>query len=412
MADELPPTDKLRRIARVAEVFTPGAPVDDYALFGGRLEQVLDVINTVGQRGQHVMLYGERGVGKTSLANVLSDIFAGQEIGELRSVGVNCQTNDTYASIWSNVFRELESDGNASGDAEFVPGEPEHVRFALQRLSARTLIVIDELDRLEDDEALTLLADTVKTLSDHSVAVTLVLVGVADSVDDLIGDHQSIARALTQIHMPRMSVPELEEIIDKGLVELGLQITRDAKLRIARLSEGLPHYTHLLSLHASQRAIADDRDEIRDVDVDRAIDLAVQKAQHSIRTAYEKATRSPRSDTLFEEALLAAALAPKGPLGHFTAGSVRQPMSRILGMPVEISKFNRHLNAFTEQARGGALEKTGEPRSWFYRFSDPLLQPFVILNGLARRTIDEEIVAEMQRAKDSGTNSAAGERLF
>src|SRR4051812_48461788 len=107
MADNTP-TDKLRRLARVPHVFTPGAPVNRYALFGGRMEQVLDVLNTVGQRGQHVMLYGERGVGKTSLANVLAEIFAGKSEAALRSVGVNCQTNDTYASVWSNVFRELE----------------------------------------------------------------------------------------------------------------------------------------------------------------------------------------------------------------------------------------------------------------------------------------------------------------
>jgi hypothetical protein len=185
-----------------------------------------------------------------------------------------------------------------------------------------------------------------------------------------------------------------------------------AKRRIALLSEGLPHYTHLLSLHASQRAIADDRAEVQDIDVDRAIDLAVQKAQHSIRTAYEKATRTTRNDTLFEEALLAAALAPKGPLGHFTAGAVRRPMSRIIGGNAEISKFNRHLNAFTEEARGAALEKTGEPRRWFYRFSDPLLQPYVILDGLARKILDEEAVAELQRARASGGDDVAAERLF
>jgi Cdc6-like AAA superfamily ATPase len=412
MADSPPPTDKLRRIAHVADVFTPGAPVNRYALFGGRMEQVLDVINTVGQRGQHVMLYGERGVGKTSLANVLAEIFAGKDIGELRSVGVNCQTNDSFATIWANIFRELERAGILRQEDGLVPSEPEHIRFALQDLPTRILIVIDELDRLEDDEALTLVADTVKTLSDHSAPVTLVLVGVADSVDELVGDHQSITRALTQIHIPRMAGSELEEIIEKGLAELQLTIRLPAKRRIALLSEGLPHYTHLLSLHASQRAIADDRLEVQDIDVDRAIDLAVQKAQHSIRTAYEKATRTTRNDTLFEEALLAAALAPKGPLGHFTAGAVRRPMSRIIGADAEISKFNRHLNAFTDDARGAALEKTGEPRRWFYRFSDPLLQPYVILDGLARKIIDEEAVAELQRSRASGGDDVTAERLF
>jgi Cdc6-like AAA superfamily ATPase len=410
MAESPRPTDKLRRIAQVGAVFTPGAPIDDYSLFGGRMDQVIDVINTVGQKGRHVILYGERGVGKTSLANVLAEVFEGFDNLKLRSVGVNCQTLDDFSSIWSNVFRELEWDGNGAWEGR-APSEPEEIRYALEHLGSQVMIVIDELDRLEDDEALSLLADTIKTLSDHAVPVTLVLVGVADSVDELLGDHFSVGRALTQVHLPRMSTSELEEIVDKGLAELHLEVEPGARRRIARLSEGLPFYTHSLALHAGQHAVADDRGTIEDVDVSRGVERVVGKTQHSIRTAYEKAVRSPRKDTLFQQVLLACALAPKGPLGHFTAGAVREPMSRILGEEVDISKFNRHLNAFAGDKRGRALEKSGEERGWYYRFADPLLQPFVILTGLARNGVDEKLVAEMQ-ALGEKVGPTAPEQLF
>jgi MoxR-like ATPase len=76
-----PDLSKMTRIARVGRVFSPGAPVDKYALFAGRREQVADVINAVNQRSQHVVLFGERGVGKTSLANVLGEIFIDANIG-------------------------------------------------------------------------------------------------------------------------------------------------------------------------------------------------------------------------------------------------------------------------------------------------------------------------------------------
>ena len=59
------------------------------------------------------------------------------------------------------------------------------------------------------------------------------LVGVADSVDQLIEEHQSIERAAVQIHMPRMSVSELSEIIDKGLSQAGMTIEPEAKKSIA-----------------------------------------------------------------------------------------------------------------------------------------------------------------------------------
>jgi Cdc6-like AAA superfamily ATPase len=379
---------KWRRHAKVAEVFTPGAPINQLSLFAGRLDQVIDVMNAVGQRGQHVILYGERGVGKTSLANVLADIFHDRKMTTPRSVSVNCNTNDDFPSIWRKLLRNLDlEDGEA---------DPEDVRYALEKLERRTLIVIDELDRLENDEALTLLADTVKTLSDHSVPATLVLVGVANSVDDLIGDHRSIERALTQVQMPRMSEAELTEIIDKGLDALGMKIDRKARRRIAKLSEGLPYYTHLLGLYAAHSAVGDDRSDIRPADIDLAISQAVQKAQHTIRSSYQKATRSPRPDSRFEEVLLACALAPKDELGYFTASGVRDPMSRIMGKRYEIPAFARHLNEFADFARGPVLQKDGRPRRYFYGFENPLLQPFVILNGLAKNRITESVVNELQ----------------
>jgi Cdc6-like AAA superfamily ATPase len=391
---------RLRRHAQVAEVFTPGAPVDRLALFAGRLSQIRDVINAVGQRGQHVVLYGERGVGKTSLANILSDFFEEMHLGELRGIKINCNTTDDFRSIWRNVFRELDRLDEYEGQWSERPPDPEDVRYLLQAERDTRLIVIDELDRLEDNEAMSLLADTIKTLSDNSVNATLVLVGVADSIDELIGDHQSIERALVQIPVQRMSLKELREIIRKGLEQLGLSIEPEAHSRIAYLSEGLPHYTHLLGLHATQRAIMEDRKTVTIADVEGVIGMAVEKAAHSIRSAYQKATRSARPESQYEQVLLACALAEKDELGYFTASAVREPMSLIMGRTYEIPAFARHLNQFAEPIRGCVLQKAGESRRYFYRFANPLLQPFVILSGLAHGLISEELLVALQNDLD------------
>lgn len=387
-------TAKFRRHAEVAKVFTPGAPIDSIALFAGRTAQVLDVINAVSQRGQHVMLYGERGVGKTSLANVLTDIFADKQLQHLDSAGVNCDSKDTFYSLWRKALAELDLE--VEDDAYAGKPSPEDVRHELEHLPRRTLVVIDELDRLEDNDALSLLADTVKTLSDHSVQATLVLVGVADSIDQLIGDHRSVTRALVQVHMPRMSRSELAEVIDNGLNQVRLEIEPDARIRIAQLSEGLPYYTHLLSLHSAQHAIIYDRDEITQGDVHAAIELSVQKVQHSIRKAHQDATRSPQKDNLLAHVLLACALAPKDEFGFFTAASVRDPMSRIRGKAYDIPAFAKHLKRFSD-GPARVLVKEGEPRKFVYRFEDPLLQPFVILDGLSRGLITEGVLGEIQR---------------
>ncbi len=52
------------------------------------------------------------------------------------------------------------------------------------------------------------MADTIKTLSDWGTEATIILVGVGDSIDQLIEEHESVVRALVRIHMPRMSVDD------------------------------------------------------------------------------------------------------------------------------------------------------------------------------------------------------------
>lgn len=388
-----PHMEKATRIAYAAQVFTPGSPVSRLSTFAGRWQQIRDVANVVGQRGQHAVIYGERGVGKTSLANVLSEIFAQmREEINLKSVRVNCNSSDTFDSLWITILRDLEVDPDI---AVFPMGSPtpEDVRHILGKLPS-SLVIIDELDRLDDDDALSLLADTVKTLSDHDSPATLVLVGIADSIMELIGDHQSVERALVQIPMPRMNLDELTEIIDKGTERLSLNIGSGPRVRIGRLSEGLPHYTHLLALYAAQRAITDDRNEILDADVDSAIEISVEKVQHSIQSAYRHAIRSARTPNRFAEVLLACALASKDDLGYFTAGSVRAPMSRIMKKNYEIAGFARHLDEFTKIERGSVLIKSGQPRNYFYRFQNPILQPYVILNGIASQMISEEMLED------------------
>lgn len=385
---------KIERIAAVARAFTPGAPVGRLDMLAGRMAQLTDVVSAVSMRGQHVGLYGERGVGKTSLATVLAEYFSDSAVATaLQPAVVNCSTDDTFASIWHNVFAELGVE-----TPEFEAFSPESVRRRLQGLEPPALIVLDELDRLEDDDALTALADTIKTLSDHAAPTTLVLVGVARSIGELVGEHASIVRALVQIEMPRMTIPELGDILIKGCDQAGLLPRPDAIRRIAVLSEGLPHYTHLLGLHAGQRAVQDDRSEVTMADVHAAIPKAVDR--HTILSDYQRATRSSRKDALFSQVLLACALAPKNQLGLFTSGSIRDPLEVIAGRRIDIPAFSNHLSQFLEPERGAVLQREGTSRRYFYRFSDPILQPYVILNGLAAGLITDEQLQRFQSPEE------------
>ena len=246
-------------IFRCGRVFSPAAPINKLDLFAGRLNQMRKVSDAVNTRGQHAVIFGERGVGKTSLANILKDMLITE--GALVAK-INCQDDD-YQGAWRKALAEIQIDieedlmgitsrkrsKKISADelfgTSFGPGE---VRRFLQKFKVgkETVVIFDEFDRLANGKTQRLFADTIKDLSDNSVAATLVLVGVADDVDDLIKEHASIDRALVQVQMPRMPGSELTDIMNKALGSLGMTIQADGLDLIVLLSQGLPHYTHLL----------------------------------------------------------------------------------------------------------------------------------------------------------------------
>lgn len=360
------------RLALVGQAFRPSAPIDDLELFAGRAAQRADVITAVTQKGSHVGLYGERGVGKTSLAKVLAAIFSNPRLPSYQAAMVNCHTEDDFDSVWRNVFRDL--------DVECDDMSPEGVRRTLERLDTPAIVVIDELDRLDDDMTLTLLADTIKTLSDHTVASTLVLVGVASSIGELIGEHESIVRNISQIKMPRMSPDELREILSRGCDHAGLRIRHEASERIVRLSEGLPHYTHLLGLKSAEHVVQDDREEVTLADVEACIPRAVQR--HTVENDYLSAIRSSQPGNLYREVFVACALAPKDRLGYFKSRDVRDALEVVTGRRIEIPQFAQHMKEFMDPARGSILYREGKPRAYSYRFRDAMMQPYIILMAL------------------------------
>jgi Cdc6-like AAA superfamily ATPase len=382
--------DMMVRFMRSGEVFTPSAPIDNQALFAGRVNQLNRLIGAVSQRGQHAILFGERGVGKTSLANVLLKILRGSQ-EHFKSVIVNCDTEDRFDQLWCKIFLELEN--TQTLDFEHHQVSPEFIRVRLQRqITGSAIIIIDEMDRLNRDSYFTaLMADTIKTLSDHSTNITLILVGVANSVEELIAEHLSIERALIQIQMPRMSSDELVEILRKGLELLSMTMDPEVMDVIVFLSQGLPNYVHLLALYASQSAIRENSSGINVTHLTKAIKQACENAQHSIMSAYSTSISSSRQETIYPKVLLACALAKKDDTGCFRAVDVREPLSRILGKKyTTTSAFNRHLNQFCEESRGSVLEKKGVERHYRFRFINAMMPPYIIMEGLRTEMISLE----------------------
>ena len=146
-----------------------------------------------------------------------------------------------------------------------------------------------------------------------------------------------------------------------------------------------------MCLHASRSAIDSGVNVISLPCVKNAIELSLEDCQQSISNKYNDATYSPR-ETIYPQVLLACAIAETDEFGYFTASSVCKPLATITNKKYEITGFAKNLNDFCNAARGSVLQQKGEPRKKSYRFTNPLMQPYVIMKGLSNNLIDEAII--------------------
>jgi Cdc6-like AAA superfamily ATPase len=390
---------------QLGAMFKPSGPVSRKDLFFGRQSQIRQVCDAINQEGMHAILYGEAGVGKTSLANVLREFITSAR--PIICPHVNCDSSHDYASLWRAVFSEIrfitqkppmsfqgETTITATPLAEKVTAEitPLTVRSVLTELSQSALVyvILDELDKLDHGLPRKLMADTIKLFSDRSVPATLVLVGVADDVNGLIGDHRSIERCLKQIHLPRMGRDDIEQIPRNGYASVGMDIDADALNAISGLSKGLPHFAHLLSLHAGRAAIDSKRLIVQHADIGPAVDAAVEQVDESIMHAYQRAIHSTKKEAKYKQVLLACAMAETDEFGNFSPINVVDPFQKIMNKTgVTTDKFSKHLKAFCDNDRGPVLKMYGHEYNWTYRFVNPLLQPYSIMCGLREDLISE-----------------------
>lgn len=390
--------------ARCNQAFTPFAPIDLPDFFSGRLEVIQRVRNELQAPGRHVAIFGERGVGKTSLARLL---YVFTQFDPEKIFIVRCGEDSTFQTIFgelvSEVTRGLDLDslsesGRAGLDFGAGPfkagGERARSRtyrptshaqsISKGRLlklfeSAASLLVIDEYDRVQDQATHKNLAELIKAFSDARSTSKLVIVGVGQSITELIGEHESLSRSLAQIRLGRMSQGELMEIIDRGEKRTGIRFNQGIKSRIVALSDGFPHFVHLIGLYAALAALDSLNGrgvgglEVGEPEYEAGVAGAVENSEYTLKEGYENAivTTRRRSD-IYELILQAIAMADQPVV---QVRDIARFASILAGQELSPAKFSTALGRLT-QDKGQVLAKV---RDGYYRFKNPLMRAYVRL---------------------------------
>lgn len=383
----------------IGQLFTPSTPIGLAELFAGRQTQLQNLLDAVSERGRHAVIYGVPGAGKTSLAQTVQ-FFVPRNTSRIKFIRKAAFSTDTYSSIWSDIFREMKFKVDiGDGLKEYVvsdmytngvsPGDVVR-ELAFFNENDIPIIVIDEFNLVATKECSRQMAETIKAVSDASLKATIMIVGISDTVADLIDGHASIARCTEEILMPRMNSDEMRTLLEARLSKVGMKIDSDAKWKIINLSKGLPAFAHSLGKGAAFSALAERRLLIVESDVDKSIDELLGGSQNTLKSDYETAIRSNQERARFKQILTACALARTDESGYFTAKQVQGPLANILKKAIGIDGFNPNLKELSNQKRGNVLQQIGSERIYRYRFTNPAMQPYVIMKGIKDGLLNEE----------------------
>jgi Cdc6-like AAA superfamily ATPase len=250
-------------------LFSPSAAIrsNNLSLFVGRTKLLEDAIQALGTLGASLVVYGDRGAGKTSFARVLMHLLnvSGREQKKLFGFSRKVERPDKsfLRCVWQEVHQGIATledllyhllqpnnpnldslaqqfpDAAKAIEARYAQIDPHQVMAIPEKSGSKArqlnpdqklvhlvyeqfesfvavkypdvvpLIMIDELELMQNMDGLGRLIKNSKS--------SFVLIGIAESVQDLVQDHQSANRKIgREYKIPRMSYNEVCEIFRRA----------------------------------------------------------------------------------------------------------------------------------------------------------------------------------------------------
>lgn len=407
--------------ADLVNAFTPADEIQDLDRFAGRVSAVQHAATALASRGTHLIVYGPRGVGKSSLARVIerisqSDRDAAERFPFLKEylfdfLPVSVRVDESIENLQDILIRLLvDSRGLAdwlpmnleaketlykltgkasfavfsgSGESSFKDVER---RQALPNLSTESifinalnalkrsgvvaqgaLLIIDEFDKLKDKTGV---AAFLKALP--SDLGRFVLVGVAGNVPELISEHSSLPRQIAEgcIQVGPMSATELEEIISgaERFLRNSYRFDEDARAKIVHLARGAPYFVHLTGKYALLKAHEAKKNIVDSECVTEGIKEIAIRGTAIHESAYLKA--------------IGHSYVQEHVLKHFAQIDTEEIYTTDVydaianSLNIDPSAVSVYVGRLTSDERGAVLAKV---RDRYYRFTDNLFRTYTAL---------------------------------
>lgn len=372
------------RRAALRKAFTPTHPLRSARRLAGRRTQLARVLRAVLDESAHVVMYAERGRGKTSLINLVSEALRALAF----MVGsYSCAAEDDFDAILRGLMRSLprsllavpvqQGEDRLLGCEAALPDgrlQTHDVLGLAGRFTGRRMVlVVDEFDRVTDVATRTRLADTIKLLSDRAAPILFIIVGVSDNLEELLGRHPSIQRNVVSVPLPLLTDPEIEALLERGAQEAGLVFPPAARYAIAGLARGVPYIAQLLALHAGYSMLRRGSQEIARADLDEALEIAVAEADPRVSRLYETLTEGGR-DGAMRAFLRALANGTQDAFGRFVVEPAGPGALSVAGRTAPVELWQRLVDA-------GAVRRCGDGGPHLFAMAEATFGNYVLMRA-------------------------------
>ncbi|WP_447908152.1 AAA family ATPase [Serratia fonticola] len=394
-------------IERLYKVVRPSQPIDAYEFLFGRDKQYQDMKSALNAPGRHSFIYGHRGVGKSSLAHSVA--FDLQESAD--PILLSCEPSSTMVSIITNALREATNKGkykdewgvsfsinvgiatiqfDRKGSSECTDitiddtASAVHALEYLQKIHSDTpFLVLDEFDRIDNKIEREKFGTLLKQLGDKKCRVKFIFTGIAESFQELLSGHASSSRQIHELRLDTLPWDGRYDIIDRAFEEFNLQVPDEVRFKIAGISDGYPHYIHLICEKMLTTAY-----EYKKKNVDYALfieglDNAVSSVSQALRGPYEKATFARD----MHYAYLLWSVADSGDMQRKKTDiissyeDVIKQLTKNAGedvSPVSDAVFSRMLLSLKKEDFGAVvIPAFGDKRKGWYKFNESMVRGYV-----------------------------------
>jgi len=392
--------------------FTPSEEIRTPDRLFGREKYLKQIARALNSEGRNIFIFGDRGIGKTSVARTAAKLNNHAEESHIYApCGVCSSFGEVIQAIGNNnipITERVKRGGKGGGfnigfaganlglnlntQQKIEVPKPTTVSEALDVLEfvakpkkGRTIVVIDEFDRIQSDDDKNLFAELIKNLPTREINLRCIFCGIGQTVDEILGAHLSSGRYFEPIELEKLHHNYLWDIIRAVAEETNVEVPRETLMRIGIVSDGFPHFVHLIgecvfwAMHDSSATITQCKRE----HYETAIKNALGRTEPTLRRAYQKATEKTKNNLEYEEALWA--LADRSETRRQITSIYEQSYRRIFQnrgsegrTPITKEKLNERLLTLRKDSHGNIV--VGHGSGWF-SFRENVLRGYVRLKA-------------------------------